>query len=284
MLATPLFSAEGVSVTDFRCDAGPDDTPFPELHTGFSISYVRRGSFGYRVRGGSFELVAGSVLVGHPGDEFVCTHEHHAFGDECLSFQLAPELVEGMGPTKIWRAGALPPLPELVVWGEAAQAAVDGRASIGLDEAGLLLAARLVEAVSGTDRSAPQPGTRERCRAVKAALWIDHHSHEVIGLGTVARHAGLSPFHFLRLFTRVVGLTPHQHLIRCRLRRAARLLAGDTLSITEVAAHAGFGDLSNFVRTFRRAARVSPREFRRTTKEHRKNLQERPVSSSLRRP
>ena len=34
-----------------------------------------------------FELVAGSVLVGHAGDEFVCTHEHHDCGDECLSFQ-----------------------------------------------------------------------------------------------------------------------------------------------------------------------------------------------------
>ena len=52
------------------------------------MSFVRRGSFGYHVRGRSHELVAGSALVGHCGDEFTCTHEHHHGGDECLSFSM----------------------------------------------------------------------------------------------------------------------------------------------------------------------------------------------------
>ncbi|MGH8655492.1 MAG: hypothetical protein ACREYE_26475 [Gammaproteobacteria bacterium] len=51
--------------------------PFVELHGGFSVSYGRKGSFGYRVRGESFELVAGSILVGHPGDEHMCTYDLH---------------------------------------------------------------------------------------------------------------------------------------------------------------------------------------------------------------
>ena len=55
---------------------------------------MRKGSFGYRVRGQTFELVAGSILVGYPGDEYVCTHDHHVCGDECLSFQLAPATLE----------------------------------------------------------------------------------------------------------------------------------------------------------------------------------------------
>ena len=70
----------------------------------------------------------------------------------------------------------------------------------------------------------------------------------------------ISPFHFLRLFTDVLGVTPHQYLVRSRLRHAARLLADDDSPITEIAYDVGFGDLSNFVRTFHRAAGVPRRQ------------------------
>jgi len=96
MAARTLSQDESIKVIDYRCEAGPADPPFPERHLSFSASYVRKGSFGYRTRGQSFELVAGSILVGHPGDEYMCTH-HHALGDECLSFHLAPELAESIG-------------------------------------------------------------------------------------------------------------------------------------------------------------------------------------------
>ena len=63
------------------------------------------------IRGRFFQLVTGSVLVGHPGDEYICTHEH-VCGDECLSFFFGPELVETIGGrTEAWQVGAAPPLP-----------------------------------------------------------------------------------------------------------------------------------------------------------------------------
>jgi len=72
-------------------------------------------------------------------------------------------------------------------------------------------------------------------------------------------------------------VTQHQYLVRSRLRRAARLLAEDSRSVTDVAYDVGFADLSNFVRTFRRAAGVAPAAFRRTARGKRKILQERPA-------
>ena len=120
MAATTLFRRGSISVIDYRCSVGPADAPFVERHGDFSLSYVRNGSFGCRARGESFELVAGSLLVGRPGDEYMCTHDH-VFGDECLSFQLAPALVETIGGgSEIWRSGGVPPLPELMVVGELA--------------------------------------------------------------------------------------------------------------------------------------------------------------------
>ena len=96
MIATTLIERKSISVSDFRCTAGPGDKPFAEQHSRHSISYVRKGSFGLHCRGKFSELVAGSVLIGHPGDEYTCTHDH-VCGDECLSFFLAPELVEAIG-------------------------------------------------------------------------------------------------------------------------------------------------------------------------------------------
>lgn len=259
---------------DYRCSVKPGDAPFPEWHREFSIAYVRKGSFGYHSRGHSFELVAGSMLVGYPGQEYMCTHDH-VCGDECLCFYLAPGLVETIGDTRRWQIGCVPPLPELMVLGELAQAAADGRSDIGLDEAGLSLAVRFVDTASGKSRSAPRVRARDRRRAIEAALWIDENASEPINLESTAREVGVSPFHFLRLFSQTLGVTPHQYLLRSRLRHAARLLAESRLPITEIALEVGFNDLSNFVRTFHRAARVSPRAFRQAAKGDRKIFQDR---------
>jgi AraC family transcriptional regulator len=284
MISTPLLQHRSLSVVDRRCEAGPADRPFAQQHEDHSLSYVRSGSFGYRARGESFQLVAGSILVGHPGDEYVCTHDHgDAAGDRCLSFHLAPELVETIGArVAVWRVGCLPPLSELMVLGELAQAVAMGRSDLGLDEVGLLLTARFIGVVSSRRRAVCTVSPRDRRRAVDAALWMNAHAHEPIDLDGAARVAGLSPFHFLRVFARVLGVTPHQYLVRARLRHAARLLADDTHPVTDVALDVGFADLSNFVRTFRRAAGVSPGGFRRAARGDRKILQDRLAARPLR--
>ena len=270
-----LLTGETLSAFDYRCEVGPTDKPFVELHDRYSLSYVRKGSFGYRTRGQSFELITGSILVGNRGDEYVCTHDH-AYGDECLSFVLSEGLLDAMGgEDRLLRTGSLPPLSELVVLGELAQAAADGRSELALDEVGMMLAARVVRVVSDRRPKWAKAQAHDRRRAVDAALWLDANSSEPVDLESAARFAGVSSFHFLRLFTRALGVTPHQYLVRCRLRRAARLLADGAQSITDVAFEVGFGDLSNFVRTFHRAAGVSPRAFRQAAKGHRKIFQDR---------
>jgi AraC-like DNA-binding protein len=274
MIRTPLLKHRSISVSDFRCTASPGEKPFTEQFGCHSVSYVRKGSFGCQSRGRTFELVTGSVLVGFPGDEYVCTHDHHICGDECLSFFLEPELVETIGDRReAWRVGAAPPLPELMVFGELAQAAADGRSDIGLDEIGHVFVSRFVETVSGRTRKPVAVKARDRRRAVEAAHWIEANSHQEINLDATANQAGISPFHFLRLFAKVLGVTPHQYLVRSRLRHAARLLADEDIAVTDIAYDVGFADLSNFVRTFHRAAGLSPSAFREAARGKRKIFQ-----------
>jgi AraC-like DNA-binding protein len=215
------------------------------------------------------------MLVGAPGDEYTCTHEHVS-GDVCLSFFFGEDLVDAIGGRRdAWQVGATPPLPELMVLGELAQTAADGNSDLGLDEVGQILAGRFVDIVSGKTRKQATPAVRDRRRAVEAALWIDQNSNAEVNLEQAALQTGLSPFHFLRLFSGVLGVTPHQYLVRSRLRHAARMLADDDIAVTDVAYDVGFGDLSNFVRTFHRAAGVSPSKFRQASRGERKILQER---------
>lgn len=249
-----------VSAIDYRCEAARGSRPIVEEHRSMSISYVRSGSFGYSARGRSHDLVPGSVLVGRAGDEFHCTHDH-VCGDVCLSFHLEPGVSEEIAALDFWRIGSLPPLAEVAVYGELAVAAAEGRTDVALDEAALLFAQRAVRAASHAKPST-RVSARDRKRAIEAAEWIDAHCTEEIDLASASAHAALSAFHFLRTFARVIGVTPHQYVIRARLRRAARLLVDPQARVTDVAFGCGFGDLANFTRTFGRAAGRSPATFR----------------------
>jgi AraC-like DNA-binding protein len=78
----------------------------------------------------------------------------------------------------------------------------------------------------------------------------------------MARKAGMSPYHFLRVFRHVVGMTPHQYLLRTRLSRAAAALRRSGETISSIALEAGFEDLSTFNRRFRRLMGESPGAYR----------------------
>lgn len=265
-----------VTVVDYRCQSGPADRPFREVHRAYSISYVRRGSFGYQTRGRSADLVAGSCLIGRLDDEYMCTHDHHDRGDDCLSFEFSAALADEVGnDDALWRLGVVAPTPEVMVLAERAVASIERHDDLDLDEVGLALAARVMRRQAGTPSRAAVVSSAERRRAVRAALWIDHHAHTRIDLGDMAREARVGVFQFVRTFGAALGVTPHQYLVRTRLRRAARLLADRDRGITDVAHDVGFADLSNFVRTFRRAAGVSPGRFRAAASTDRKILQDR---------
>lgn len=274
MVATTVLVDGPVSVIDYSCSAGPSHLPYLECHATHSLSYVSTGSFGYIAQGVRYEMVPGSLLIGRADDEFMCTHEHHLGGDHCLSIQFSAEWMDAnAGATRRWSSRAIPPLPELMVLGELLRSAADGAHEIATEEAALLLIARFLNLDAPVTNGQPKPSAGARKLAVEIALWVDENAASEITLARMAALADMSPFHFLRVFTQVLGVTPHQYLLRSRLRHAARLLVERDRPITDIAYDVGFADLSNFTRTFHRFAKVSPREFRMASAGERKILQ-----------
>ena len=91
----------------------------------------------------------------------------------------------------------------------------------------------------------------------------DRHYTQPLDLETLASVAGLSKFHFQRLFTATYGLSPAEHLSRRRVERAQDLLRATNLTVTEVCHAVGFSSLGSFSSRFRRLVGESPSQFQR---------------------
>jgi AraC family transcriptional regulator len=87
---------------------------------------------------------------------------------------------------------------------------------------------------------------------------IERRPDATVGLGSLAREAGLSPYHFLRTFERLAGITPHQYVRRARLREAASRLVSNNEKVLDIALDCGFGDVSNFNHAFRSEFGINP--------------------------
>ena len=95
----------------------------------------------------------------------------------------------------------------------------------------------------------------------RAIEFVHAHLSDDISLESLAGAAGLSAFHFARLFKRSTGLSPHQYVLRCRVERARGLLMRSKSSIAEVAVEVGFCDQSHLAAHFKRVYGVSPKAF-----------------------
>ena len=85
-----------------------------------------------------------------------------------------------------------------------------------------------------------------------------------IALDDLAAAAGVSRFHFLRLFKNSLGITPHRFVMDQRLAAARKLLAETDQRLADVAASTGFSSQSHLCTTMRRRLGVTPKQWRRS--------------------
>lgn len=109
-------------------------------------------------------------------------------------------------------------------------------------------------------RAVPDDLFRRLCRA--RDFLHERHAGSVT-LDDLASQAGVSRFHFLRLFRDTFGATPHQYLTSVRLERAKRLLAVENHSVTDVCLDVGFSSLGSFSTLFAERFGCPPSAWRR---------------------
>src|SRR6266516_150047 len=168
------------------------------------------------------------------------------------------------GASRTFRLLRLPPLRRLAPLVARACAGLAGSAAVAWEEVSVHLAAQvvqLVNALRADGSGAPGNAVARVTRTVRA---IERRPSARLTLEWLAREAGLSPYHFLRTFERVTGVTPHQYVLRMRLKRAAIRVTTESTKIIDIALQCGFGDVSNFNKAFRGEFGVSPRTYRTT--------------------
>lgn len=89
--------------------------------------------------------------------------------------------------------------------------------------------------------------------------YINEHLDKSIGLTELARVVSMSPGYFSRLFKQSTGFAPHQYLIRCRVKRARKLLKQRQLTIAEVAYEVGFANQAHLNYHFKRLMGITPK-------------------------
>lgn len=259
-----LAQTAGVRVSRFRhVDGLPHVDPREEESPVFSVNFVERGSFDLIVGGERQRFSPGMVFVTRPGLVYGCRHDREIPDDVCLSLTWRSEAIaEAFDP--IGPVTAVPPTNRLAYHRLRLLAVCSGpsEGTMALEGRSAEILASVADALGRRPprlyRAAQIEWYARRIDAARERLesrYVEHHS-----LASLAREAGMSPFHFARLFREATGAPPHRYLLSVRLREAAQRLR-EGARVTDACFDVGFGNLSHFVRAFRRAFGVSPSRY-----------------------
>jgi AraC family transcriptional regulator len=264
----PRRGRSGGRPREFSIEARGDRS-FEEQYCNTSIGMVVAGTFQHSSTHGHHLMTPGSLLLGNSGECFECGHDHAA-GDRCISFQYSADYFDRLVADSAVRCSTgrfqrshLPPIPTSAALIARAAAAVSQVADVSWEELALDVAATAIRFGENRSTGDRRESSSAMARVTENVRAIQRNPGARWALSDLARHAEQSPFRYLRTFRRVTGVTPHQFILRTRLRDAAsRLLAHDT-NVIDIALESGFGDLSNFNRAFRLECGLSPRAYRR---------------------
>ncbi len=107
----------------------------------------------------------------------------------------------------------------------------------------------------------------EMVRLVPAVRFMQQEFHRSPSLGEIARVVHLSPFHFHRRFTELLGLTPKHFLLECQIFEAKRQLMARQKELAQIASDCGFAHQSHFTSRFKQATGLTPTRWRRVAQD-----------------
>ncbi|TVQ39217.1 MAG: AraC family transcriptional regulator [Geminicoccaceae bacterium] len=241
-------------------------------HDTYVVAVIEAGCEAMLARGQRWRATSGQIVLSNPDELHDGAPDGPAFGyrvfypSEAQLCRLGAELVDDPG-----RCLAAPGFERPVIDDPALAKRLLGlhrtleRASDPLQRE-TALAARFAPLLQRHGRlRLPHPGEarKEPRRIATVTAWMRDELDRAFSLDELAQAAGLSRFHFLRVFRAATGQTPHAWLINQRVNRARMLLKGGARP-AEVAAALGFADQAHLTRLFKRIVGVTPGAYART--------------------
>ncbi len=269
---TPLWSTSDVEA--YRFDHAPDDHdhgPVDEIGTRLSASIVETGCFDVEIDGRAWRLEPGDVLLVHPGMRFRILHPAGALSDACLSVSYLAGGDEDRARCSGW-GSPQPPVRQadnrLRYLYRGLRQALDSDRPMFAETCAAALFQDIPRARPCSPRARRRRTFEQHARRISHAQErLDAEPTVDIRLDALARDAGMSTFHFARVFAELVGRPPHQYLLDARLRLATRML-DEGRNVTDTCFSCGFNDPAHFSRIFSERFGRPPSAWRRHRSAH----------------
>lgn len=260
-----LASCDGVTARDVVCRHGAASPAQCGQTAHARVGLLLAGVFQARGTLGDAVLAPQALLTSNAGDRYEFRHVDDG-GDRSLVFELDERALadaeHSLARRPRFTATSVPAaLGGLHVFAHA-RAALRQRSPELLRETALLALEHALSAQAGPAARPASPPLVSLRRVARALRHVEAHYAGDCSLDTLAALAKITPFHFVRTCRAATGQTPHQLVLTARLAAAEHLLRTTRAPITEVALDAGFGDLTNFAASFRRAFGLAPRAYR----------------------
>ena len=121
---------------------------------------------------------------------------------------------------------------------------------------------QLVSHLPAKPRLPSEKALRDEARVKDMMRFMQAHYERELTVSQIAASASISKSECLRCFRAVIGVTPIQYLRQFRVQKAAELLAGTALKISDIGAQCGFQETSYFIKTFRDLMGRTPSAYR----------------------
>lgn len=251
---SPLLRITGIDCRHPRggcgCERGDERT---------HLALLRRGGFGYHLRGALHVGDPATALLYRAGDSYRISHPFEG-GDACTSFEVAPEHEEELFGRRLHERGdAARAVSAAEQYAHRALAAALTRGDgerLAVEESACVLCHGILHR-EGAPRAAGLSAAALRlARRAQEVLLADPIDHA--GLAVLAAKLGCSPFHLARVFRRALGLTLTDYRTRLRLARALDGLAWGANDLAALALELGFSHHSHFGAAFHRHVGLTP--------------------------
>ena len=234
--------------------------PSEGLYAEVGLALVLDGAFEYRGRHGSALALPGSIIFASREEYFSCA-QSDAPSNRRLALFFGDDMIAGVADAcgldaPGFARATLPPSRQA-----ASLAALLHRAARGGEQDAMAVASAAFEAAAPVRAYAPSPADKRR--VLDSVRFIQANFAGNCALATLAGVAGLSQFHFARLFKLITGQSPAQFVLHVRLAAAARRLLESATPVAQIAFEAGFNDLSHFNASFKTAFAATPTAWRR---------------------
>jgi len=238
-------------------------------HDGFAVGVIERGTLGFYYRGENVVASAGAINLANQGEAHT-GQAATASGWTYRMFYLGLEELKQAASEISGRPQDIPFFPTGVIHDDGLAAFIRNL-HLNLEDEGFLLLEkqvnflRMLTTLISRHADAPPPfrsAGNERQRIKRVCDFFHDRCNENISLSQAASIACLSPFHFLNVFKKITGLTPHAYLVQIRVRKAKMLLE-QGWEVASAADEVGFTDQSHLTRHFKRLTGITPGYFRK---------------------